>query len=202
MLAITEIGANDVLAARYLCALTTSQLADLADLSVSTIERSERGQDVQEGTRIKVRTALAYAGVQFVDHRDVRHIDGRRAPTHEAVGTMRGDRLARARRKLGLAPWRVAGMAHLTCGALARIELHQLDLTQGPTAGFYRLVGVLQLAGMAFAPMRHGGLSGDMLTVTPPSRVREPKDRSRYHTKGMRVPGMTLRSLEDPDIDS
>lgn len=198
---IHEVRPVDARIARLLVGRSADELARLAMVSAESVRRFEAGEGCHIGTRTAILEALARDGARFEGRADVRHVDGRQGPTRAAVGVMRGERLVRARRRLGLATMEVAHRAHLTSGTLRRIELNPHDLTQAPTAGFVRLVGVLQLAGYLFAPMRGNGASADMLLVEPPSRARPAKGPSRYHTVGMRVPGLTRHPLEDPELE-
>lgn len=197
MIPRSEVRGDDARVGRLLAGLTTPELAALAGVGEATVKRLEAGLPGQYGTRSAILDALVRHDIRFHGRGDVRHADGRPAPTHEAVGRLTGERLVKARNRLKLAPMTVASRAHLTTGTLARIERASYDLTQRPTLGFVRLVRTLQLAGYMFGPWRMNHISGDRLLVEPPSSVRPLKDRSRYHTKGAHPVGL-LRGLEEP----
>ncbi len=57
-------------AARGLLGLTEQQLADMADLSVSTIVEFERGRPVHDGLVATIQVALEAAGVDFIPEKD------------------------------------------------------------------------------------------------------------------------------------
>lgn len=58
--------------ARELLGLTEQQLADMADLSLSTILDFERGRPVHDGLVATIQVALEAAGVDFIPEKDSR----------------------------------------------------------------------------------------------------------------------------------
>jgi transcriptional regulator with XRE-family HTH domain len=53
--------------ARAALGLTGKQLADMAGVSLNTVNRLEAGEELKENTIATIRTALEAAGVIFVD---------------------------------------------------------------------------------------------------------------------------------------
>ncbi len=152
---------------------------------------------VSLASRTAVAHALWRAGVRFRDNGDIRHVDGRVAPTNMMVGSLRGDRLRRARMALDLRPDEVAERARITMGALSRLESSKHDLTQRPTDGFVRVISTLQLAGYSFGPWRIRGVSGDRLMIPPAPREHR-RDTPSHMTAGWRPRGLGPK-LEEPD---
>jgi transcriptional regulator with XRE-family HTH domain len=198
MVDASSVRPADAMAARLLVGVTREALAEEARLSPTAVWRLENGEPVLKATRATLISVLEGAGVSFLRPGYLRHIDGRIAPTREAVGSLRGDRLRRARKMLGFSVREIALKARLTEGTLERLERSTIDLTPMPTLGFYRVVGALQLAGYSFAPWRINHRSGDRLLVEPQSRAKPDRDVSSQYVHGLAVPGL-VRGLEEPE---
>ncbi|MGJ0509533.1 MAG: helix-turn-helix transcriptional regulator [Methylocystis sp.] len=56
--------------ARVALGLTGKQLADLAGVSLNTVNRLEAGEELKERTVAAIRAALEAAGVEFDEHDD------------------------------------------------------------------------------------------------------------------------------------
>jgi transcriptional regulator with XRE-family HTH domain len=53
--------------ARVALGLTGKELAELAGVSLDTINRLEAGEELKERTLVAIRTALEAAGVEFIE---------------------------------------------------------------------------------------------------------------------------------------
>lgn len=142
----------DIEAGRLLLRRTRDNLAHTAQLSGRQVREAEEGGRVDQSALDTLAKNLEACGIQFQGPGLVRHVDGRQAPTREAVGKMRGQRLRRARNALGMSLVELSSEAGLGVGAIQRLEAcGELRLT----AAVYAIVGALQLAGYRFAP-NHG----------------------------------------------
>lgn len=185
MLAITDVRGDEARAGRLMLGFTCDELADLADVSGGTVVRLENDETSHGAGREAVLRTLHAYGVRFVDRGDVRHLDGRSGILKPATGAFHGDRLRRARTKLGFRVDQVASACHLATGAILRMEAKR-DLHHRPTMGLYRVAGFYQLAGYSFGPTRHQGVSGagDRLLVPPKTPAVREVDWSLTRLRG------------------
>jgi hypothetical protein len=146
---------TDLNVGRLLAGLTRPALARAAQLDPdvvrnATVEhRHRRASPIAKEELIRV---LEGRGIMFEAPGFVRHEDGRLAPTRAAVGKLRGRRIQRARRALGM------GLVNVACESGVGVSTIQRLEKSGelrPTASVYAVVGALQLAGYRFA-RNHG----------------------------------------------
>lgn len=154
---------TDFLAARLLAGVTRAELTKVAGRSVSSIERLEYGLASRARTRRVIWEALWNLGVRYRGPGNIVHIDGREAITQKLVGRLHGERLRKARSRLGLSIEDVSAQSGLSCIAIKVFEL-TASLEETPSLRLYALVGTLQLAGYRFRIGSRGGRSGDGLT--------------------------------------
>ena len=150
----------EFLAARLLAGATRAELATTAGSSVSSIDRLEYGLGSRARTRRRIWEALWEVGIRYLGPGDVRHVDGRRAITRKLTGRLHGERLRRARARLGLSIEDVSARSGLSCHAIREFELMR-SLEETPSLRLYALVGTLQVAGYRFGIGSRGGRSGD-----------------------------------------
>jgi transcriptional regulator with XRE-family HTH domain len=201
MIARQDVRGCDVRLARLFLGLTCRQVADGSRVNEATVRRFEGEMPVQYQTRFAILKFLVGQGARFMGRGDVRTPDGRPAPSKEITGVLHGARLRRARRRLGLTLEDVAGRSAVGIASLRRLEAGH-DLQAHPTADFCAVFTTLQLVGYSFAPARHGGVSGDRMLIAPQKPKREPRDRSRYHTKAIRFYHGVPRNLPEEADDT
>jgi hypothetical protein len=135
--------------------MTRSELAGAAQLDPDVVRNAtvehkhRRASPIVKEELIRV---LEQRGITFETPGFVRQKDGRLAPTRAAVGKMRGRRIQRARRALGMGLIGLACESGLGVGTIQRLEESG---EHRATASLYAVVGALQLAGYRFAP-NHG----------------------------------------------
>jgi hypothetical protein len=150
-----QVSTADLSAGRLLARLTHPELARVAQLDPdvvrnATVEhRHRRASPIVKQELIRV---LEQRGIIFEAPGFIRHEDGRLAPTRAAVGKMRGRRIQRAKRALGM------GLVDLACESGVGVDLLkriEKSVELRLTTSVYAAVGALQLAGYRFAP-NHG----------------------------------------------
>jgi ribosome-binding protein aMBF1 (putative translation factor) len=150
-----QVSRADLDVGRLLVGLARSDLARVAQLDPevvrnATVEHKHRRASLivkQELIRV-----LEQRGIIFDTPGFVRHEDGRLGPTRAAVGKMRGRRIQRARRALGMGLVDLACESGVGVGTIQRLEKSG-ELR--PTTSVYAVIGALQLAGYRFA-RNHG----------------------------------------------
>jgi hypothetical protein len=154
-MSITRACTADLDAGRLLAGLTRPEIARAAHLDPdvvrnATVEHEHRRASPMVKERL-IRV-LEQRGIIFDAPGFVRHEDGRLAPTRAAVGKVRGRRIQRARRALGMGLVNLACQSGVGVGTIQRLEkCGEFRLT----ASVYAVVGALQLAGYRFA-RNHG----------------------------------------------
>lgn len=166
MLDLASFRGRDVFHARLLLGLECDNLARLAGVSERTLRSVEAGDKVTPATINAVLAALWAQGVRIDGPGLVRHVDGRLAPTHEAVGKVHGYRLRRAAWALAWSPEKLASEARISVRLVRRMYAGR-DLNASPSAGLYRVFCALQLAGFVFG-LRSARGRGDRCTVPRP----------------------------------
>jgi hypothetical protein len=150
-----QVSTANLDAGRLLAGLTRPELARVAQLDPEVVRNAtvehkhRRASPIVKEELIRV---LEQRGIIFETPGFVRHEDGRLAPTRPAIGKLRGRRIQRARRALGMGLVDLACESGVGVGPIQRLEaLSALRLT----ASVYAVVGALQLAGYRFA-RNHG----------------------------------------------
>lgn len=170
-----KVRPNEFTAARLLCGLTQSELADLAGVSSRAVYALEAGERhlVGEQGRNRVLDALRRAGARFLGPGLIMHVDGRQAPTREAVGRFGGWRIATARWHLRMSMNQLAHASRVSMRTLRALE-GGFYLNRVPEPAFFRVIEALQRAGYSFGK-RRGNIRGDSCIVPrPPVRPRSP----------------------------
>lgn len=164
-----KVRPNEFVAARLIVGLTQRQLADLAGVALITVRRLDRGSwGVGEVGRNRVLDALRRAGARFRGPGLILHVDGRQAPTREAVGRFGGWRITTARWHLRMTMNQLAHAARVSMRTLQRLE-SGFYLNRTPEPAFYRVVDALQRAGYSFGK-RRGNVRGDACLVPRPPK--------------------------------
>lgn len=167
---LEPMSSADLIAARMLAGLTRCELAAMAGCSVSTIDRLESGLNGRSRTQGILRETFRQLGIRRSAEGCIQHIDGRTGLSQKAVGRLNGERLRRARRRLGLTIEHLADQTGLSSTEIRMLEVTP-RLNDRPTLRLYRLVGALEHGGYRFRIGRRGGRSGDFVC---PRNTAEP----------------------------
>lgn len=168
--------AADLVSARLLAGLTQAQLAQLAGVGLRSIIRIEATGHAPSAEPA-ILDALGRAGVTIHGPGDVRHLDGREAPTRRKIGRLRGERIRRARKRIGWTLGRLAGASGISLDVVRQLEASPDVLNERPTRTVWAVVGALQLGGCYFAPRNR-----DAALVARPERL--PLDWSPRKLRG------------------
>jgi hypothetical protein len=165
-----KVRPNEFTAARLLCGLTQAELGDLAGVTSRSIRAMETGQRgwLSDAGRNRVLDALRKAGARFRGPGLILHVDGRQAPTREAVGRFGGWRITTARWHLRMTMNQLARSACVSMRTLQRLE-GGFYLNRTPEPAFYRVIDALQRAGYSFGK-RKGNIRGDACLVPRPPK--------------------------------
>lgn len=155
-----RMSASEFMAARMLVGLTRAELATMSSCSVSSIERLELGLGTRTRTRCMLWETLRQLGIRKACDGRIVHVDGRATLDRKVVGRLSGERIRKARSRLGLSVEELAELAGLSCTSIRIFEVTP-NLNEAPSLRLYALVGQLQLAGYQFRLGARGGRCAD-----------------------------------------